>query len=98
MLFGIDYDGTFAAAPNVFREFVKILRAAGHDAICVTGRLDSGIMGDVVRSSINGLMPIVFAGSRWKVDAAMDAGYSVDVWIDDNPQFISPPPDLTIDY
>lgn len=90
MLVAIDYDGTWAAMPDVFRKFVESLRAAGHEAICVTGRIDSGIMGDVVRSSINGLMPIVFAGSKWKVDAAKEAGYNVDIWIDDNPSMIAP--------
>lgn len=96
MLVAIDYDGTFAALPDIFRRFILDLRASGHDAICVTGRLDSGVMGDVVRSNLKGLIPIVFAGSEWKVDAARKAGYQVDIWIDDMPSCIAPAP--VLDY
>jgi hypothetical protein len=33
-------------------------------------------------------MPIVFAGTSSKRWAAAKAGYNVNVWIDDNPQWV----------
>ena len=33
-------------------------------------------------------MPIVFAADGWKRSAAEAAGYKVDVWIDDHPEYI----------
>lgn len=97
MIFGIDYDGTFSRDPKLFRAFVALLRTSGHDCVLVTGRSDDlvtpgGISrwGDDVRRGVGNLMPIVFAGLRWKKQAAKEEGYAVDVWIDDNPEYIGP--------
>lgn len=89
MIFGIDFDGTFSRDPALFRGFVALLRAAGHDAVLVTGRSDSGQWGAEVRRAVGDLMPIVFAGADWKRTAAEQAGHKVDVWIDDNPEYIA---------
>lgn len=94
LLFGIDFDGTFSADPGLFRAFVKLLRERGHDAVLVTGRSDEGRWGADVRREVNGLMPIVFAGTAtgpgtgMKQSAAEAAGYRVDVWIDDHPESV----------
>ncbi len=97
MIFGIDFDGTFSRDPKLFHAFVAMLRASGHDCVLVTGRSDEAISpggisrwGDDVRRCVGDLMPIVFAGLRWKKHAAKDDGYAVDVWIDDNPEYIGP--------
>lgn len=87
MIIAVDYDGTYAADPEAFNKVIGVFQAAGHTVICVTGR-DGGAMGDVVRATIGQLIPCVFAGKAWKVDAAKEAGYHVDVWIDDNPGMI----------
>jgi hypothetical protein len=89
MIIAIDYDGTYAADPNVFNEVIKLFLEAGHTVICVTGR-DAGIMGKPVMESIGKLVPVVFAGPEWKADAAKKQGYNVNVWIDDMPGMISP--------
>lgn len=97
MIFGIDFDGTFAADPPLFRAFVGLLREAGHRAVIVTGRKDAVMLsdpgrhwGDELRAVVGGLLPIVFAGHEWKKEAAAKAGYAVDVWIDDHPEWIGP--------
>lgn len=98
-LFGIDYDGTWTADPELFREFVVLLLARGHRAVIVTSRDDRPMItdpsrhwGDEVRKAVCGLIPIVFAGlDRRKDEAARAAGHAVDVWIDDRPQDIRDP-------
>lgn len=96
MVFGIDFDGTFNADPQLFALLVKTMRARGHSAVIVTGRSDEGRYGTEVRETLEHACatvgeeppPVVFAGAKWKVDAAKEAGYAVDVWMDDHPQFV----------
>jgi hypothetical protein len=88
MIIGIDYDGTFSADPGLWRGFVKQAVARGHKCLCVTGRSDVGDLGDEVRRALGSLMPVLFAGLAWKRDTASAAGYDVDVWIDDNPEYV----------
>jgi hypothetical protein len=94
LLFAIDFDGTFAADPDLFRGIVALIRAAGHEVVMVTGREDSRGFGDPVRALVGDLMPIVFAGGHWKTVAALQAGYKIDIWVDDNPTYIAPPQTL----
>jgi hypothetical protein len=88
MIIAIDYDGTYTTDPLVFNSIIHLLQSAGHAVICVTGRSDDGIMDKPVRESIGKITPIIFAGKEWKSDAVKKAGYKVDIWIDDCPQFI----------
>jgi len=90
MLFALDYDGTFSAAPDLFREFRKLAERFGHRVVVVTGRSDEGRWGDEVREVVGPATPIVFCAGRWKRAAAEAAGYQVDVWVDDNPEYVGP--------
>lgn len=95
MIIALDFDGTFTLDPDCWAMFVRSFQLHGHTVICVTGRSDSGGMGDQVRDQFAAVgldVPIVFAGSEWKVDAARAAGWEVNVWIDDMPQYVAPPP------
>lgn len=83
---GVDFDGTFAADPETFREVVRTFQRAGHKPVLVTGRPSS--MGDEVRRLVGDLMPIVFADGMPKREAAKRRGFNVQVWIDDNPASI----------
>lgn len=90
MTIGIDYDGTFNADPELWRGFIIHAASRGHNCVCVTGRSDEGEYGAEVRRAIGDLMPIVFAGMVWKSKAAEGAGFYVNVWIDDNPEYVGP--------
>lgn len=89
MIIAIDYDNTYTADPETFNKVIELFKAAGHDVICVTSR-DDGVLGVPVRNSIGKLVPVIFAGSKWKREAAKKRGYNVDVWIDDMPGMIDP--------
>lgn len=97
LVFGIDFDGTFAADPEAFKDIIESIVRHGHKAVFVTGRDNKDGFGDEVRDLINDTFgdkasefSIVFAGSKWKKQAALDAGYKVNIWIDDNPEYIGP--------
>ncbi len=88
LTFAIDFDDTFSADPKLWREFVKIAtgRRYGHICILVTNRPED--MGNDVRAEVGNLMPIVFAGVWSKRSAAWRAGYFVNIWIDDSPEYV----------
>ena len=92
MLFGIDFDNTFSADPALFHSFLDLLTARGHKAVIVTGRSKptgkGGLSEFLVEVVTKGRLPIVYAGMKFKRLAATEAGYNVDIWIDDNPEFI----------
>lgn len=89
MIIGIDYDNTYSADPEGWIQVIKLMQARGHQFVCVTGRSNQGEFGQQVIQAINGLIPIVFAGEFWKRDAAEKHGWKIDVWIDDNPEYIA---------
>lgn len=91
MIIAFDYDGTWTRAPETFRQVVALFQAAGHTCILVTGRMQEHGYGNEVRAAIGDLMPVIFAKhGEWKRDAARAAGYEVDVWIDDRPEYVAP--------
>jgi len=88
MIIGLDYDNTFSADPYCFTLMIRMFQAHGHQVVMVTGRSDEGAYGEEVRQAVGDLISIVFAGGAWKRVAAREAGYNVDIWIDDNPEYI----------
>lgn len=89
MIFGIDYDGTFSRDPDFWEDFVNLATVYDHQCVLVTGRSDDGEYGAQVKRDVGALMPIVFAGAKWKREAALKKGWKVDVWIDDNPEYVA---------
>ena len=45
---------------------------------------------DMARGGVPGSVTIVYAGDGLKEQAALGAGYRVDVWVDDEPGTIQP--------
>ncbi len=82
--FGIDFDGTFSADPELFRAIVGLMRAAGHTVIMVTQRCAEFLpeVNSIVQ--MDDLL-IIFASGLSKEVAAEQAGFTVTIWIDDNP-------------
>ena len=88
MTFGIDYDGTFSRDPEFWDAFVTMAKLFGHQCVMVTGRSDEAEFGAQVKRAVRDLMPIVFAGNEWKREVALKRGWKIDVWIDDNPEYV----------
>lgn len=89
MIISVDYDQTYSSDPEAFNLIIKLFQNWGHTVICTTGRGGLSPSDDEVRNSIGKLVPVVFAGKEWKRDAALAAGYSVDIWIDDMPEMVA---------
>lgn len=81
MIYGIDYDGTWSADPELFARFVEEAQKRQHQCIIVTNRSQDQAI------SVPGVT-IVYAAGRPKRNVALEAGYDVNVWIDDNPAFV----------
>lgn len=96
----IDFDKTFTADPVMWRRFVVLALGSGHRVVMVTGRADrvmhsdpSRHWGNEVRAALaeqrlTVVLPVLFAGDMPKRLAAEQAGYQVDIWIDDDPENI----------
>ena len=87
-IFGLDYDGTFTADPDLWRQFISAAQARGHTVVCVTARRTPPDYSREPRMPDS--VSIVCAGQVWKKHAAAKAGYPVNVWIDDIPGLIEP--------
>lgn len=85
MIFALDFDGTFDRDPELFRVMIVLIQSRGHQVVCVTSRI-AGINDEVEKTV--GEIPIVYADTTWKRQAARVAGYSVNVWIDDLPEYV----------
>jgi len=85
MMVALDYDGTYTLAPALWDQVIQLLQGSGHTVVCITSRM---VADQELLDSIGKLVPVVFAGSDWKNDAAKKSGYQIDVWIDDIPTSI----------
>lgn len=83
MLIAIDYDDTFTRDPHGWREVMRIMRARGHEFVCVTGRCSPPEPHEPVIPC-----EIVCTDGAPKRAAAQHRGFMVDVWIDDVPELI----------
>ncbi len=85
MIVSIDYDGTWSADPDLFGIFARRAVVRGHIVIMITQRGPEHRVPEM--DAIEAVLshPIIFASGKTKVHAAMEAGFVVDVWIDDNP-------------
>jgi len=91
MTVSIDFDRTFAADPRLWGEFARKAVADGNRVVMISRRPESDreevitSLGDYAESFSDVLL---VGGDTLKADAAQAAGISVDVWVDDSPQFI----------
>jgi hypothetical protein len=83
VLIALDYDGTYTADPVLWDAFIEAARRRGHEVHVVTMRSAS----EPVRLGAH--VDRVHYTDRKAKRAFMDArGLSVQVWIDDMPDFI----------
>lgn len=94
--FGVDYDDTITADFNCFGKMFKTIQEAGHNVIIVTGRSKTGKWEAEVYQTLKTFseeynlndIQVVFAGSQWKREAAVNSGYQIHIWIDNSPEYI----------
>lgn len=86
--FSLDFDKTFTADPDLFREFVRAAQRRGHTVLLTTQRCVEHLR------EIRGILgtcdlPLVFASGFSKEEASAFHGFAVDVWVDDSPYSVS---------
>ena len=82
-VFAIDFDGTFTEDPELFHQFVNLLKKRDHDVILVTQRGEE--YHQEIQDVILDRMLVLHCPGIPKWTAARQAGIDVDIWIEDNP-------------
>ena len=95
LVISIDYDQTFTEAPGLWLSFVEEACQMGNTVIMTTGREDNEANRAELMSALGGdsdVAAVIFAGpDQSKRVAAAAAGYTVNIWIDDNPARVDAP-------
>jgi hypothetical protein len=90
MNISLDYDDTYTRDPKAWLMFIKLFRARGHKVYCVTMRHNIGTQAleviDALDTEVDG---IYFTGHKAKENFMFDQGIRIDVWIDDQPNFVN---------
>jgi hypothetical protein len=79
--FAIDYDGTYAAAPALWGQFIAAARLAGHRVLICTGRAFAPV-------TLPDDLEVHCTAGQAKADYLASLGINVDVWIDDDPSSV----------
>lgn len=87
MIISFDFDETYTADPDAMGRVMELFMASGHTVIVTTGRGDHRrpLAEDIIADRFGEEVPVVRARGSSKRSAAQDAGYDVDVWVDDGP-------------
>lgn len=70
MIFGIDYDDTWTADPDLFFQFLELLEKRGHKAVIVTARNKPSFgsngtwSGEPIEIAVKGKLPVVYEIGR----------------------------------
>jgi hypothetical protein len=86
MIISLDYDDTFTKDVDFWLEFVKNAQTRGHIVYCITFRYIEEC--DDLDPRLTALVKIIPTGRKAKRTFASTQGINVDVWIDDQPDFI----------
>jgi hypothetical protein len=88
----LDYDNTYTKDPKFWDDFISNAHLYGHKVFCVTMRyeaLGNGESLPVYEAMHDRVDGIFFTSRKAKRDYMSGKGISIDVWIDDCPDFIS---------
>lgn len=85
MTIAFDFDHTITADPKAMLSAMRLFKEAGHTVIVATLRHNSEY--EAVDRIIRGDFPVVYCCRKIKAPMCAQAGYSVDVWVDDMPEF-----------
>ena len=88
MNISLDFDGTYTEAPELWNRFIAQFRNAGHKVYCITMRKPEECA-DVESSLSNRVDAIHYTSREGKISYCLKHGLKVDVWIDDQPHFIT---------
>jgi hypothetical protein len=89
MIISLDFDDTFTADRETWTKVASVLVNAGHEVICISGRIDEESNQTELRQSLpESVERIYLCGPVSKKHYAETHSILVDVWIDDSPSRI----------
>ena len=89
LTFGMDWDDTFTAEPELFSEFIRNAEKRGHRVVFITGRrrdYESEMDVRITQIAYGLNQTVIWAEMGSKLFAVEQRGINVDVWIDDDPR------------
>ena len=78
---GLDFDGTYTRDPLLWDRFIAVANEHGHEVICVTMRFEDESLADFP-------CEVIYTARKGKVGHMVKLGRPIDIWIDDNPQWL----------
>lgn len=91
MTIAIDYDGTYTADRKMFSDIIRLMYSFGHTPIIVTMRHEheeDNFLNNI-RSRMCGGINVYYTGRKAKKPFMKKIGIIPDIWIDDNPEWIT---------
>lgn len=85
MTIAFDFDRTITADPRTMLAAMELFRSAGHTVLVATLRWP--YESEAVERLTRGLYPVVYCSHKTKHPECLRAGFAVDVWVDDMPEF-----------
>lgn len=95
MRFSLDFDGTYTADPEMWKQWIALVTSLGHEVFCITYRPSHRMQ--KVHDSIGqviGIDKCVSTGGTAKKKHVEKIGLKIDVWIDDTPEMLITPTQL----
>lgn len=83
--FSLDYDDTYTKDPDLWLEFIKLLRSKGHNVLVVTMRAESD---NDMDPRLLETARVIFTDGNQKLPFLQNQGIDIDIWIDDRPDYI----------
>jgi hypothetical protein len=90
----IDFDDTFTADCETWREAILLLQRSGHRVICVSARRNELSHRQELTQALPDGVPVLLSYDTPKRSFAKLNGYDVDIWIDDMPEAIPTKADM----
>lgn len=87
MNIALDYDGTYTNDPELWDKLIEQARARGHKVYCVTMRYPTE-SNEVYASLAGKVDDIILTCRMAKLNYLAVKGITIDVWIDDRPDFV----------
>jgi len=84
----IDYDDTFTACPDIWRDVIELFQDTGHRVICVSSRRNTIEHRFKLIEALPSGVEIFLVYDQPKRDYVKEKNVPVDIWIDDNPESI----------
>lgn len=88
MVISLDYDGTADQDPQAWLQFIRDFKAKGHTVHMVTMRYASEETPFLAKVQRDQLAQVFYTGRKAKREYMAEKGIRINVWIDDQPEFI----------